>query len=198
MTSVRAQRPSTTHRKRAVTSVAATAGSLREDEQDWRASDSSTTAAGRRPGLSRTASRQVREPREISPTRSSAGARPRRLARFALVRMEGDPIRGYHGLGGTMSQEERVELSAAAKKELSASRWLAERLRKASTFAAFATWLDRLEVWCKGATGGKSLAQIGPHSLRLIMSQAVEEEVYTHLRYGPTWTSDQLKWSQLR
>ena len=126
--------------------------------------------AGQRPGHARSRSRLAREDREISPTRSLAGARPRRLTRSALDRIDGGPTTDHGVFGGTASLGERVELSAAAKKDLSAARWLTERLRKGSSFAAFATWLDRLEVWCKGATGGRSLAAIGPHSLRLIMS----------------------------
>ena len=30
------------------------------------------------------------------------------------------------------------------------------------------------------------------------MNQAVDQEIYTHLRYGPTWQEDSLKWSQVK
>ena len=144
MTSVRASRPTArAHERMVATSVAATAGSEEVEEPEWGAPGSSATRAGRRPGPSRSGSRQaVGEPREISPTRSSAGERPKRLTRSALEKIGGGPTLDRLPIGGTASHDARVELTAAAKKDLSSARWLTEKLRRSASFAAYATWLD--------------------------------------------------------
>ena len=128
---MRAKRPTHAMKRTVATSVAATAGSSQEERTDWtnrQASGDPASWAGQRPGQARSRSRLAREDREMSPTRSLAGARPRRLTRSALDRIDGGPTTDHGAFGGTASLGERVELSAAAKKDLSAARWLTERL----------------------------------------------------------------------
>ena len=46
-------------------------------------------------------------------------------------------------------------------------------------------------------TEGRSLEEIGPHSLRQVMNNAVDTSLYQHLRYDPSWNTKDLTWAQI-
>ena len=91
----------------------------------------------------------------------------------------------------------RSELSAVARKDLNNARWSVPRLTINSTFPEFTTWLDQLDVWARSVTEGRSLEEIGPHSLRQVMNNAVDTPLYQHLRYDPSWNTKDLTWPQV-
>ena len=84
-----------------------------------------------------------------------------------------------------------------ARKDLNNARWLVPKLPITASFQEFTTWLDQLDVWARSVHDGRSLQDIGPHSLRQIMNNAVDADVYSHLRYDPAWNTPDLTWSQI-
>jgi hypothetical protein len=141
--------------------------------------------------------------REVSPTRSM-GSRPRRLTRSALAKVERGAITAppprivgeqHHRSPHTTTH--RSELSAMARKDLNNARWSVPRLTITASFQEFTTWMDQLNVWARSVHEGRSLEEIGPHSLRQVMNSAVDADVYSHLRYDPAWNSADLAWSQI-
>jgi hypothetical protein len=53
-------------------------------------------------------------------------------------------------------------------------------------------------MWCKGATNGLGLEKVGPNSLRLMVSQTVDEAIQAHLRHSDNWGTDDLHWDQVK